>query len=182
MRKPIRIAAVCAALFLLTAVILYVNLWDAPPATPETVGAAEGELLPDLEIRLPDGTAFRTAELRGKTVVINLWATWCAPCVQELAYFDRLQREYGEEVAVLALHAELVTEDVQAFFSALGYDLDYAVAPDADLIHSLNGADIYPQTIVADADGIVRYNRVGSLTWESLTEIVDRALKRPVSG
>lgn len=161
------------ALVLLAAVILLVNL----PASKEQAasaaqGSAVGEALPDFTVTCLDGSSFTLSEHRGRTVVINLWATWCGPCVQELGGFDRLQRAHPDEVAVLALHSELVTEDVKAFLSAFDYEIPFAVDTDGSLTAALGGSTVLPQTLIVDPTGIVRYNKVGSLDDAKLQALV----------
>lgn len=152
------------ALLLLAAVLVLVNLPSGKEAPP--VGAQVGERLPDFSAACLDGSTFTLSKQLGKTVVINLWATWCTPCVQELPHFDRLYRERGD-VAVLALHSELVTADVAAYLEEYDYAMPFAVA-DAELIALLNGSTVLPQTIIVNPDGVVVYNQVGSLDYEAL--------------
>lgn len=161
------------ALAILATVILLVN----QPEPKETAaskgrGSAVGEKLPDFTVTCLDGSRFTLSEHRGKTVVINLWATWCGPCVKELGGFDRLQRAHPDEVTVLALHSEMVTEDVAAFLTAFDYEIPFAVDPDGRLIAALGGSEVLPQTLIVDPDGIVVYNKIGSLDEAALTGLV----------
>ena len=119
--KAGKTALTAALLVVLLALTAAVNLPGSPlgdraPASQIGSGSAVGEALPDFTVTRTDGTRFTLSEERGRTVVINIWATWCAPCVKELPYFDRLARE-REDVAVLALHSDLVTEDVEAYLA-----------------------------------------------------------------
>ena len=98
-----------------------------------------------------DGSTFDLREQEGKTVVINLWATWCAPCVKELPNFERLQKERPEEVAVLALHSPPVTTDVEKWLSGFGCDIPFAVDADGSLSAALNASDVLPQTVIIAA-------------------------------
>lgn len=162
------------ALVLLAGVILLVNLPD-PRETANAAaarGSAVDEILPDFTVTCLDGSAFTLSDYRGKTVVINLWATWCGPCVKELGGFDRLLREHSDQVAVLALHSELVTEDVAAFLSRFDYEMPFAVDPDGKLIAALGGSTVLPQTLIVDPDGVVIYNKVGSLDEAALNKLV----------
>ena len=162
-----------AALAVLAVVLVWVNLPERE--TRRAAGASVGDRLPDFSVECLDGSRFTLSEQRGKTVVINLWATWCTPCVEELLGFDRLQRERVEDVAVLALHSELVTADVAGYLSAFDYAMPFAIAPDGKLIAALNGSQTLPQTIIVDPDGVVTYNRVGALNYETLCKLVDAA-------
>ena len=176
----------CVALAVLAAALVFFNRPGALPdpaadSAPEYAsdaprGYEPGEAPADFELIQMDGARFALSEHRGQVVVINLWATWCAPCVGELPSFDRLSRDYGEEVAVLAIHSDLITDDVEAFLSNYDYDIAFAIDEEGGAIASLGGTTMLPQTIILDADGIVTYNRVGSMTYETLEALVNAAL------
>lgn len=171
MNRTLRRLLWAAALLLLAAVLLFVNLPEAAPSP----GAGVGELLPDFSLRCVDGSSFSLAEQRGKIVAINLWATWCAPCVRELPHFDRLLRERGEDVAVLALHIPPVTADVESYLADYSYAMPFAVDEDGSLASLLGASDVLPQTIILNPDGVVTYNRAGSLSYEELCALADQA-------
>ena len=171
MTKKIRRLLWAAALLLLAAVLVFVNLPEAEPVH----GAGVGEVLPDFSLRCVDGSSFSLSEQRGKTVVINLWATWCTPCVRELPHFDRLLRERGEKVAVLALHTPPVTADVESYLAEFSYGMPFAVDEDGSLASLLGASSVLPQTIILSPDGVVTYNQAGSLSYEDLCALVDRA-------
>ena len=163
-----------AALLFLAAVLVYVNL---PEKTKFPEGAAEGEQLSAFRAVLMDGSEFDIMKQRGKVVVINIWATWCTPCVKELPYFDKLQREYATDVTVLALHAQPVTTDVSEYLSEFSYEIPFAVDEDGSLGAALNASTVLPQTVIVNADGIVTYNRSGSLSYEKLKKLISEAGK-----
>ena len=172
-----KILLFAAALVFLLALTAAVNLPGSPlgdrrPASEIGAGSAVGEVLPDFTVTRTDGTRFTLSEQRGRTVVVNIWATWCAPCVKELPYFDRLARE-REDVAVLALHSDLVTEDVEAYLAKVDCpSLPFAADPDGETVALLGGDAVLPRTVVISPDGIVRYNAAGSVTYEQLIELV----------
>ena len=175
------------ALALLAAVLVLVNrpapaapapapqesLPEDDPAIP--LGTQVGERLPDFTVDCVDGSVFTLSEQRGKVVVINLWATWCTPCVKELPDFDRLQREYPDEVAVLALHSPPVTTDVPEWLSAFSYTLPFAVDEDGSVGALLNASTILPQTVIVGPTGVVSYNQSGALGFEKLLTLVEEA-------
>jgi thiol-disulfide isomerase/thioredoxin len=174
MRKPVSAVLWTAAVLFLIAVMVFVNL-------PKKVAAGgdsgkEGDI-PDFSITCLDGTEFKLSEQRGKAVVINLWATWCIPCIDELPDFDRLSREYPDTVSVIAIHTAPVTDDVAEWVSGHGYDMLFAVDEEGRLSDILNPSSVLPQTIVMDGDGNVVYNSTGSLEYEELSNIVSGAVK-----
>lgn len=163
-----------AAILLLAAVLVFVN---RPEEAPPPEGAGEGERLADFTVTCVDGSEFKLSAQRGKVVVINLWATWCTPCVKELPQFDRLQRERPAETAILALHAPPVTTDVADWLSAFSYEIAFAVDEDGALSAALGTSSVLPQTLIVGPDGAVTCNHSGALSYEELTALVDAALK-----
>lgn len=171
-----RILIRCAALLLLVVVTAAVNLPGSPLSgearrTEAVSGSSVGEILPDFTVECLDGSVFTLSEHRGKTAVINLWATWCAPCVEELPHFERLLREHGDAVSVLALHSDLVTEDAEAWVAGHGIALPFAVAESRELTDMLGGGDVLPRTVVVSPEGVVLYNAAGSVTYEDLLRL-----------
>ena len=138
-----------------------------------------GGELEDFTLSCLDGTEFHLADTRGKVVFINLWATYCAPCVQELPYFDALYREHEGELAMLAVHASLVTDDPAVFLADKGWSLPFAVDTADDSVWGIvNGSSTLPQTIVLDRNGVVVYNQKGSVTPELLEALYAQASSR----
>ena len=150
---------------------------DTGPSSVQTtedvsVGFGVGQQLADFTIPCLDSSEFRLADTRGKVTFINLWATYCAPCLQELPYFDALCREHGEDIAVLAVHSSLVTEDPASFLSGKDYRILFAADTEDDRIwHIVGGSSTLPQTVVLDRNGVVIYNQKGSVTAEKLTAL-----------
>ena len=135
-----------------------------------------GMQLDDFEIECFDGSVFRLSEMRGKVVIINLWATYCGPCVQELPHFDALYREHEGDIAVLAVHSSIITDDPVAFVESKDYVIRFAAdTADNTVWNVVNGSSTLPQTIVLDRNGTVIYNQRGSVTPETLEALYEQA-------
>ncbi|MBO5999676.1 MAG: redoxin domain-containing protein, partial [Lachnospiraceae bacterium] len=149
---------------------------DEDNTETRSVGFEVGQQLEDFTINCLDGSAFRLSDTRGKVTFLNLWATYCHPCVHELPYFDALYREHGDDIAMLAVHSSVVTDDPEAFLEGKGFSFPFAVDTEDDMIWRIvNGSSTLPQTIVLDRDGTVVYNQKGSVTPEMLAALYDRA-------
>ena len=119
-------------------------------------------------------------KLVGKVTFINLWGTYCTPCVQELPEFEKLLEEHEGEIAMLAVHSSLTGEvEPQDYVTDKGWDnweLSFALDNDDDEIFAIvNGSTTLPQTIVLNRRGEVIYNHVGSVTPEMLAALYDQA-------
>ena len=146
-------------------------------ASDAPLGHEPGQQLPDFTLIQMDGAPYALSEHRGQVTVLNLWATWCTPCVNELPHFDRMRREYGDQVSVLAIHSDLITDDVAAYLANFDYGMAFAIDESGQVIASMGGSTMLPQTMVLDQRGVVTYNKVGSVTYEALEELVRAALQ-----
>lgn len=149
----------------------------APVEDDTPVGYEVGMRAPDFSVPVygADGSVFTLSEHRGKPVIVNFWATWCTPCCGELPYFDEIYRTYGNDAAVVAIHSDLVTDDVEAYLANYDYQLPFALDETGSVIQSFGGSTMLPQTIVIDANGIIVYNAVGSVTYEALENLLSQA-------
>ena len=149
------------------------------PAQAEQIAAEGfevGNVLKDFEIPCTDGSVFRLSEQRGKVVVINLWATWCGPCVQELPHFEALYAAHSEDIAVIAVHSPFVTDDVNEFLAEKDFTIPFAVEPEEGNVWQIvDGSTTLPQTIVLDRNGVVIYNQRGSVTPDLLESLYIQA-------
>ena len=137
------------------------------------VGYEVGMKCPDFTVPLyQDGGEFSLAANKGKVMVINFWATWCTPCVAELPYFQKLYENYGDQIALVAIHSNLVTDDVETFLEKEGLQLPFGLDEDGSVITSLGGSTQLPMTVVVDKDGKIVYNKVGSVTYELLESLI----------
>ncbi len=144
---------------------------DAP------VGYDVGDRLADFEVTCFEGSTFSISENRGKVVFINLWATYCGPCVKELPDFIDLYRQHEDEMAFLAVHSNLTVEDVGQYVQDKGWDAQFAVDDDDNTIfNTVNGSTALPQTIVLNRRGEVIYNKVGSVSADMLRSLFDEAV------
>lgn len=170
-------ASIMAALLCVALVFSNFLPMQKEPAVPANTsyGHEKGQQAVDFTLATVDGKSFHLKEYRGKVVVLNLWATWCTPCVNELPYFEKLHRAHPDDVVVLAIHSDLVTDDVQEYLSGYSYTFPFAVDEDGKTIASLGGSTMLPQTIILDKDGVVTYNQVGSVTYEMLETLVKAA-------
>ena len=140
------------------------------------VGYEVGMQLEDFTIECLDGSTFHLADTRGKVVFLNLWATYCTPCVQELPHFDALYHEHEGDVAMLAVHSSMVVDDPAEYLADKGWTIPFALDTNDDLVWNIvNGSSTLPQTIVLNRRGEVIYNQKGSVTPEMLAAFYEQA-------
>ncbi len=183
LKKSREIACRSIAVIALTALLVWSNFFDPSLKKTEDIsdvstGYEVGERLADFETVCLDGSRFSLDETRGKVVVINLWATYCGPCVKELPYFVELNDKHKDDIAMLAVHPSLTTEDVGEYVREKGWDIPFAIDDENDSIFRIvNGDSTLPQTIVLNRNGEVIFNRVGSISAEELEHLYEEASK-----
>ncbi|MBQ6440463.1 MAG: redoxin family protein [Mogibacterium sp.] len=150
---------------------------SAGAAETETDSYAAGGELADFTIECTDGQVFHLGDYRGDVVFINLWATYCGPCVEELPYFNELAGEHAEDAVVLAVHNSMSKDDIPAYLADKGWDnLRIALDTKDKLVwNTVGGGSTMPQTIVLDRKGKVIYNHVGSVTADLLAKLYEQA-------
>ena len=146
-------------------------------ASSAPIGTAIGSQLADFTAEKLDGTQFHLADHRGKVVILNMWATYCGPCVQELPEFESFQKAHADDVDVFIIHASDPLEDVPEFLAKKGISLPCAIDSDDDRIYTLCGANpsILPHTVVLNRNGEITYNQTGSMTGALLDELFEKA-------
>jgi cytochrome c biogenesis protein CcmG/thiol:disulfide interchange protein DsbE len=117
------------------------------------------------------GTAASLAALRGRPIVVNFWAAYCAPCIDELDVFARLSKAYGPDVAFVAI-SDQGHDITDGDLRAKGIEA-ISVADPARKIFELYGVEPIPVTLVLAPDETVRYVSVGELDWKELSAAVD---------
>lgn len=128
-----------------------------------------GEALPEFSVIDPDGTELVLGELAGQPVLLNLWATWCAPCVVEMPLLDDLAGELEGQVRVITVSEDSKgAEAVVPFFEQRDLpNLPRWMDPRNDLAMSFGGGAVLPLTILYDAEGKEVWRVIGAYDWGS---------------
>lgn len=126
----------------------------------------EGKAAPTVSFRGPDDAPVTLADFRGKPLLVNLWATWCAPCVAEMPTLDALAAKSGERMTVIAVAQDLKgAEVVDPWFQKAGLKaLQPYVDPENGLLDAASSA--LPTSIYYDAEGREIWRVVGAIDWQ----------------
>ena len=132
------------------------------------VRAFAGTRLPDLQFSDPQGNTLDLGELDGP-VLVNLWATWCVPCVVEMPALDQLAAEMEGEVRVLTISQDNRGADVVVpFFEARDFrHLEQWLDPQNDLAVEFSDGGLLPVTVLFDAEGKELLRVAGGYEWDS---------------
>lgn len=131
--------------------------FSAPPldADQKALVAWEGVRAPDFSVTNVDGQAVRLADLKGKRVILNFWATWCGPCLVEIPNFTRLRAETSPtNVVILGLSTDdAATQKAFARRNGINYPLailQNVPSPYRDIVK-------IPVTLVIDRNGVIQH-------------------------
>jgi cytochrome c biogenesis protein CcmG/thiol:disulfide interchange protein DsbE len=139
-----------------------------------------GRPAPPFTITTFEGRRFSLADLGGKVVVLNFWATWCAPCRVELPMLDSyLRRHSDDDLKLFAVTTEGSVPDskLKPLAAALSFPLATSISG-----HAYGPLDGVPTNYVIDRGGIVRYARSGAFTEDAFDEVVRPLLAAPAPG
>ena len=125
-----------------------------------------GTPAPDLAFEDPHGRPARLSDFRGRPLLVNLWATWCGPCVVEMPSLDALASRENERLTVLALSQDMAgRQKVTDFFAARSFArLEPYLDAELGVMTSL-GVDTLPTTILYDANGVEVWRMTGMADW-----------------
>ena len=121
------------------------------------------------------GDTVTLASLRGAPVLLNVWATWCHPCQDEMPDLQRLQDEFasrGLRVVGVSIDQARAEDDVRRFME--DYRIDFLVLHDAasTISHTFRTAGV-PETFLIDADGVLRRRWIGQASADDMRPAID---------
>jgi cytochrome c biogenesis protein CcmG, thiol:disulfide interchange protein DsbE len=125
--------------------------------TPSQAGGAPqaGVVAPDFGYELSDGTAQRLSDARGKTVIVNFWATWCVPCREEMPILQSVATTYSDRVLVLGVNSYDDADAIRAYADELGVTFPLVRDPTGDVGEQYR-VQVLPITVIIDPEGVVQ--------------------------
>ena len=159
--KPVRVKAALAMFLLLL-----------PGAMPLAVAKTPGEvdlggILRDAPMQGLSGPSRLLSDYRGTPLIINVWASWCGPCRQEMASLDRLSRRYGgKQFTVIGISTDDYPDAAMGFLQKSGTTFKHFIDTRL-LLENMLGANRIPLTILVDAQGRVLGKYYGAKEWDS---------------
>jgi peroxiredoxin len=147
------------------ALLLLVAL--ALPASAQALKQWKGGATPALQLQDVDGKLHRLADYRGKVVLLNFWATWCAPCREEMPSMQSLRESLeGRPFAVLAVNVGEGERAARDFGEKMA--LRFPILLDRDMTTTRAwSARVLPASYVIGPDGKVAYSYLGAIDWSS---------------
>ena len=156
-------------LVFLACAALPVGAADDPARALDLIKPNRQQQAKDFNVATLEGGKLRLADLKGKVVFLNLWATWCPPCKEEMPAMERLWQRYKDQglvVIALSMDASGATA-VKSFIE--GAKFTYRVGLDPKMeIAQLYGARSLPSTFIIDRNGALRAIALGPRAWDGV--------------
>ncbi|MPZ86629.1 MAG: redoxin domain-containing protein [Nitriliruptorales bacterium] len=178
LRRTVLLAGALVVLLLSGALAVVALDQGRQPAEPPADGGLsllEERLPPDRQAPLPDGpldgfaggAAVDLAAYRGQPLVVNLWATWCAPCVEEMPDLQEVAGQSEGRVAFLGVNVADGARRAQRFAEEVGVTYDLAADPDRRFFEAVQAFGM-PTTLFVSPEGTIVYRQTGPLDADGL--------------
>lgn len=143
-------------------------VWAEDPfAALKISRVAPGTAAAAFELQSLDGRSVQLADLKGKVVVVNFWATWCGPCKDEMPAFERLRQQLDpERFVLLTVTTDMQREGIKHFLANLHVQLPVLFDEDQDVSHAYMVRAL-PTTVFIDRKGVLMGRAVGPREWDA---------------
>ncbi|MFC1689474.1 TlpA family protein disulfide reductase [Pseudomonadota bacterium] len=149
-----------------------VPMVEQTPSTDELLGTRR----PDFSLRALDGSRFSATDLDGQIWLLNFWATWCKPCVEEMPMLSRLHgRGAGQGVNIVGIALD-DEERARQFAQDLGVSYPILVGQTDVVLTGRrygNSTGLLPFSVLIDADGVIRWTKLGVLDRAELEQQIE---------
>jgi len=162
-------------IFIAIAGVIFIPRETTPAKTSSSADPAPGRVnypVPDLELTDLDGEPVSLADLRGRVVLVNNWATWCPPCRAEMPELEAYYRKHKDDAFVLVgVNSGDQREDVVDFIRDYGLSFPVWLDPTGMALHVFKN-NALPSSYVIDKSGTVRMVWMGAVSLEALEAYV----------
>lgn len=150
------------------------------PAPQPGVGTAIGQKAPSFALEDLTSQTYTLESLRGKPAVINFWASWCGPCIEEAPSFVKLEQKHGSDLHIIAINLTTLdtTDKVQSFVQKYGYRFPVLLDKTGEAAAAYNIQPI-PSTFFLNKDGVIVDGALGAIDPLTLEQKALALLSKP---
>jgi thiol-disulfide isomerase/thioredoxin len=164
-----RAPLISSLIFITVGILSFVIFWGA--ITKRSPELSEGAQAPDFALEMLEGRTLQLSELRGRKIVLNFWASWCAPCRKEMPDLERVHRQYGNRVTVVGINIQEDRSSVERFLQEVPVSYTIALDPQGVAVRAYR-VIAQPATFWIDEHGRIVERKFGAYT---PTELEERA-------
>lgn len=130
----------------------------------------------DFTMMALDGETYTLSEMRGQWVLVNFWATWCVPCVEEMPVLQSIHERY-DDLTVLGINQRETSDAVRDFAEANGIRFPLLLDPPDSVLLDYQVMGL-PQTVIVDPDGEIVWRQFGPVELDSFSDEIDALRSR----
>lgn len=164
-----------AIILILIGFIFYMNQAETTPreARPEV-----GFLAPDFTLTNESGQDVTLSQFKGKPVFINLWASWCPPCKEEMPYIQEAYTKYKDQVVFLGINETGADNKEEAIDFMKSNNYEMPILFDYDLaISNIYRANTIPTSFFIDKEGVIKVKHRGAMSYEQIESYIKTVLE-----
>lgn len=137
-------------------------------ACDKKVGTKIGQCAPNFTLEATDGRLFELSKHRGKVVMVNFWATWCEPCIEELPSLNRLYQKKIPNIEFVSVSIDSNQQAIDRFFKInKNIKIKFPILKDfSKKVSDQWGTHKVPETFIVDKKGIVVHKEIGIREWD----------------
>ena len=164
--------ALIVIIVLVGAAVYLVSTSSSRPPSEMVKSVVVGDVAPDFQLEDTKGNKITLSDLRGKIVMVNFWATWCPPCIEEMPSMERLHEAMSsDDFVMLAINTEANGPSVgAAFLEKTPYTFPI-LYDDKGVVQKRYGVFKFPESFIVGKDGKVVEKIIGPLDWSSTKTI-----------
>jgi len=171
-RLPLAYLVAAAVLPLILLALIAWRLLAAPPAPAATIGSAA----PDFTLTDLSGKTVSLASLRGHPVIVNFWASWCGPCIEEFPLLQQAERDHATDgLVIVGIVYQDRADAAASFMSRMGASWATAMDPGGRVATSY-GIYAPPDSFFIDRNGVIAGRQIGQLSQQDLARQLDTIL------
>ena len=176
--QPVQRRIIYSLILLLGLAWIFVSADRSGTSTAGQIPAPQqGFLAPDFQLKTPTGESVKLSDLRGQAVLVNLWATWCPPCREEMPTLESFYRDHRDRgFVIIGVNDGDLAIDVRDFVNAYGLTFPVWLDPSYLSESAFNTMNL-PSSFVIDRQGQVRLQWVGGIDREKLEQYVVPIIK-----
>ncbi|MDA2927854.1 TlpA family protein disulfide reductase [Acidobacteria bacterium AH-259-G07] len=138
--------------------------------------------MPDFELKDLEGNLVSSAQFKGKVLMVDFWASWCAPCLKEMPHFQELYEQYQRQgFEMVGITLDVDPADVRSVLAETGARYTMLFADEEDRIQAAFGVQGIPTTFIIDREGKIREKIVGFAYKEEFEEMLKELLAASIS-
>ncbi len=143
------------------------------PPRPESEQIKIGAVAPDFSLNTPDNQTIKLSQFRGKPVLINFWATWCAPCITELPLLVQTYQANQGKLVILGINMKEDAGTVEARVKSVGITYPVGLDNTGEVTNRYQVRG-YPTSLFVDKNGVIQRITVGPLSEDTIRSSLER--------